>query len=51
MDCPKCGKRVIDIRKYKNGDRLYVHEAKLVLGGKLCEITKSCYVSKKINGR
>jgi hypothetical protein len=24
--CPECGKEYIEIRYYKNGDKLYVHE-------------------------
>lgn len=30
--CPKCNKRAIEVRNYKDGSKLYVHEEKRVLG-------------------
>lgn len=44
--CPKCGRWAIDVRKYKDGSRLYVHEEKPGLMG-ATEITKSCTESKR----
>jgi len=50
--CPKCGKPVVDTRKYANGDILYVHTRKLVRGPLLhYDVTDSCFVpAKKVKG-
>ncbi len=50
MKCPKCKKPVIKVRKYKDGGRLYIHEQKRVFGGKMLEITESCYVPGETSG-
>jgi hypothetical protein len=48
MNCPKCSKPFIEVRKYTDGGLLYIHAAKLVLSGKVCEITDSCYINTTI---
>jgi len=40
--CPECGKRVLDIRKYSDGGRFYVHRRVIKRGWPHLE---GCYVS------
>ena len=43
MKCPKCKQIHLGIKKYSNGDRVYIHKRWIGPGG-VAEITNWCYV-------
>jgi len=45
VKCPRCGKRTIDVRYYRDGDRLYVHSEKPGLLG--MRVIGGCFISAK----
>lgn len=49
VTCPRCGRRTVDVRYYRNEDRAYIHAKKQGLFG-FTEITDSCYINAKTGG-
>lgn len=46
--CPRCDKKVVKVRNYKNGDRLFIHEEKVRdKPFPHIEIVDSCYIKAK----
>jgi hypothetical protein len=44
--CPVCGKPALDVRKYKDGSRLFIHRQRIDRAGMFafCNIIESCMV-------
>lgn len=45
IKCPKCEERVIQVKRYTDGDKLYVHQRSKKT---FCYEVKGCYVKKEV---